>query len=86
LEKLFGRKTNGANEAKERRKLGLIHDRSDFTAEAVESLKNDLIQVISRYVEIDPTAVRIAMNQERREQRLVADIPLRSAHRKRNIS
>ena len=86
LEKLMRRKTNSANDAKQRLKLVLIHDRTDLTAEAVESLKNELIQVISRYVEIDPAAVRIAMNQEGREQRLVADIPLRSARRKRNLS
>ena len=86
LEKILGRKTNSANDAKERLKLVLIHDRTDLTPEAVESLKNELIQVISRYVEIDPSAVRIAMNQEGREQRLVADIPLRSARRKRNLS
>jgi cell division topological specificity factor len=86
LEKLLRRKTNSANDAKERLKLVLIHDRTDLTPEAVESLKNELIQVISRYVEIDPAAVRIAMNQEGREQRLVADIPLRSARRKRSLS
>jgi len=86
LEKLLGRKTNSANDAKERLKLVLIHDRTDLTDEAVESLKNELIQVISRYVEIDPAAVRIAMNQEGRVQRLVADIPLRSGRRKRNLS
>lgn len=86
LEKLLGRKTNSANDAKQRLKLVLIHDRTDLTDEAVESLKNELIQVISRYVEIDPAAVRITMNQEGREQRLVADIPLRSARRKRNIT
>jgi len=42
-----------------------------------------LIEVISRYVEIDPTAVRINMTKEGREQRLLADIPLRPMGRKR---
>jgi septum formation topological specificity factor MinE len=40
-------------------------------------MKNELIEVISRYVEIDPEAARIQMASEGREQRLVADIPLR---------
>jgi septum formation topological specificity factor MinE len=34
-------------------------------------------------VEIDPSAVRIEMNQEGREQRLIADIPLRATRRRK---
>jgi cell division topological specificity factor len=45
-------------------------------------MKDELIQVISRYVEIDPTAVKIEMEQEGREQRLLADIPLKMGQRK----
>jgi cell division topological specificity factor len=49
----------------------------------MEALKDELIAVISRYVPIDPDDVRIEMEQEGREQRLIADIPLQSAQRKR---
>ena len=42
-----------------------------------------LIAVISRHIEIDPDAVRIEMTQEGREQRLIADIPLRPANRRK---
>jgi cell division topological specificity factor len=84
VDRLIGRRTSSANEAKERLKLVLIHDRIDITPTELESLKNELLQVISRYVEIDPAAVRIAMTQEGREQRLVADIPLKVARRRRS--
>ena len=79
---LFRRKKS-ANSAKERLQLVLIHDRTDITPAQLESLKDDLIATISRYIEIDPTAVSINVAQEGREQRLVADIPLKSAIRKR---
>ena len=79
---LFGRKKS-ANSAKERLQLVLIHDRTDLTPAQLESLKDDLIATISRYIEIDPTAVSINVAQEGREQRLVADIPLKSNLRKR---
>ena len=72
-----------ANAAKERLKLVLIHDRTDLTPTAVEQMKDELIEVISRYIAIDPDAVNIAVNQEGREQRLVADIPLKSTARPR---
>jgi cell division topological specificity factor len=49
----------------------------------LESLKDELIQVISRYVAIDPAAVRIEMEQDGRQQRLLADIPLQPSQRRR---
>ena len=83
LDRLFHRETNSAQQAKDRLALVLIHDRTDLPPGTLESLKNDLIEVISRYVEIDPGAVRIEMSQEGREQRLLADIPLRTKQRRR---
>ncbi len=79
---LFGRKKS-ANSAKERLQLVLIHDRTDMTPAELESLKDDLIVTISRHISIDPTAVRINMAHEGREQRLIADIPLKNATRRR---
>jgi cell division topological specificity factor len=46
-------------------------------------LKNELLQVISRYIEIDPDAVKITMAQDGREQRLLADIPLKATRRRK---
>ncbi len=77
LDRLLGQRPRSANSAKDRLKLVLIHDRTDLTPGALENMKNELIEVISRYVEIEPEAVRIQMASEGREQRLVADIPLR---------
>ncbi len=82
LDRLMGR-DRSAQQAKERLKLVLIHDRTDLTPAALEKLKDELITVISRYVSIDPNAVNIEMSQEGREQRLIADIPLRPATRRR---
>ena len=79
---LFRRKKS-ANSAKERLQLVLIHDRTDLTPAQLESLKDDLIATISRYIEIDPSAVSINVAQDGRQQRLVADIPLKSAIRRR---
>ncbi len=78
LERLFGHEGKSAQQAKERLKLVLIHDRTALTPDMMEKMKNELLTVISRYVEIDPELVRISMSQEGREQRLLADIPLRA--------
>ncbi len=78
FERLFGKK-NSAESAKERLQLVLIHDRTDMTPAELDSLKDDLIETISRHVEIDAQAVQIGMEHDGRSQRLVADIPIRNA-------
>jgi len=83
LDKLLGPKPKSAGQAKDRLKLVLIHDRTDLTPGNLEKMKNELIEVISRYVDIDPAEVHIQMAQEGREQRLVADIPLRAGAQRR---
>ena len=83
FERLFGREKKTAHQAKERLKLVLIHDRTDLNAGTLDALKDDLIAVISRHVDIDPNAVRIEMAQDGRQQRLIADIPLISSNRRR---
>ena len=83
LDRLATSKERSAAKAKERLKLVLIHDRTDLSPQSIEAIKNELLDVISRYVEFDAEAVRISMTQEGREQRLVADIPLKAGHRRR---
>ncbi len=83
LDRLLRREPHSANQAKERLKLVLIHDRTDMPPGKLDALKDELISVISRHVDIDPNAVRIEMTQDGREQRLIADIPLRPVNRKR---
>jgi cell division topological specificity factor len=78
----FTRKKSAAS-AKERLQLVLVHDRTDLTPAQLEALKDDLLKAISKYIEIDPDAVQIGLERDGREQRLVADIPLRSATRNR---
>ena len=78
----FTRKRS-AESAKERLQLVLVHDRTDLSPAQLESLKDDLLKAISRYIDIDPDAVQIGLERDGRSQRLVADIPLRSVSRHR---
>jgi len=73
----FTGKTKSASEAKERLKLILIHDRTDITATTLGEMKDEILQVISNHVTIDLSKVKITMVHEGREQRLIADIPLK---------
>ena len=82
FQNLFGKKSSADN-AKERLQLVLIHDRTDLTPAELDSLKDDLIAAISRHVEIDAQSMQIGVEHDGRSQRLVADIPIKSAPRRR---
>ena len=81
MNQLTGSIKKSASDAIERLKLVLIHDRTELTPAELEKMKNELLEVISRHIEIDADAVRITMNQEGREQRLTADIPLKTSRK-----
>ena len=76
-------KDKSADQAKERLKFVLIHDRTEMTPKELNDLKNEILEVISKHIEIEPSAVVIHMTQEGREQRLIADIPLKPNKRRK---
>jgi cell division topological specificity factor len=76
LENLFSKPSKSASTAKERLQLVLINDRTDLNPADVKNLKDDLLEVLSRYIEIDIHSVSIDLTQEGRQQRLIADIPI----------
>ncbi len=79
-DRLLGRTSDhSAQAAKERLQLVLIHDRTDISPAVMEQLKNEIIAVISKHVDIDQTGVEINLTQTKRENRLVANIPLLAA-------
>lgn len=83
LSRLFGGKRKSAHQAKERLQLVLVHDRTNLTTSTLEDLKDELIEVISRHIDIDAAAVKIEMAKDGRQQRLVADIPVLGPKRRR---
>lgn len=80
---LTGKKEKSAGQAKDRLKLVLINDRTDLSPDMMAQMKDGILQVISHYIDIDPTAVSISVAQDGRQQRLMADIPLKPSRRKR---
>lgn len=87
LNRITGHGTRpSAETAKERLKLVLIHDRSDISPGLLEAIKDEIIAVLSKHIDVDPSLVHIHLNSEGREQRLVADIPLPAPRgRKRSL-
>ncbi|MBU0511239.1 MAG: cell division topological specificity factor MinE [Chloroflexi bacterium] len=83
VSRLLGKNRKSASQAKERLHLVLIHDRTNLTTSMLETMKDEIIEVISRHINIDSRAVKIEMNQDGRQQRLIADIPISGPRRRR---
>ncbi|WP_407306862.1 cell division topological specificity factor MinE [Desulfosporosinus sp. SB140] len=62
--------------AKERLRLVLVHDRASISPAMLNRLREDLVKVISNYMEIDETALEFNLCQDEREVALVANIPV----------
>ncbi len=84
FDRILGREKRSARQAKDRLKLVLIHDRIDLNPGTLETLKDEIIEVISRHVDIDHGAVQIEMTQDGRQQRLIANIPINPSGRRRS--
>ena len=77
LRKLLGRgESSSSDVARQRLQLVLVHDRSNISPGMMAMIRDDIINVISRHVDIDRSGVEISFSQQGRESRLVADIPL----------
>lgn len=76
ISRMLGKESSSKNIAKERLRLVLVHDRSDISPQMLNSLKEDLIKVISNYMDIDESALEVNLSQEDREVALVANIPV----------
>lgn len=80
--KLFSSKPSSKDTAKERLKLILIHDRANVSPELLNQIKEEILQVISKYVEIDSGEIEVKMTKldedEGNSPALIASIPIRN--------
>jgi len=81
LSKLFGRDSGSKNIAKERLRLVLVHDRTSISPQLLETLKIDLIKVISNYMDIDEKALEVSLDSKGNTVALVANIPVKGMKR-----
>lgn len=77
INKVFGRDTTSAEVAKERLRLVLVHDRTNVSPRFLESLKEELIAVISKYMEIDENGMEVSLSSGENQVALMANIPVR---------
>ncbi len=80
LRRFFGEKSSG-NVARKRMQLVLMHDRMDITPELMEALKNDIIGVLSRYMEIDTRSIKVDLEQGKEFTALISNVQVKRVYR-----
>lgn len=85
----FFKKKSSGDVAKDRLKLLLVSDRANCSPDTMEMIKNDIIQVISKYMEIDAEGLDIQITQTDSEggngtvPALFANIPIKDIKNKK---
>ena len=77
LMKIFGKQEKSSQQiAHDRLKVVLIHDRASISPEVMDKLRDDIIRVISNYMEIDKKDMEINLANDDDSVALVANIPV----------
>lgn len=75
-------KTNSKEAAKERLHLVLMQDRANVSADFLELMKQEIIEVIKKYIDVDETAIDVKLTNQENEDgtngapALYANIPI----------
>jgi cell division topological specificity factor len=80
LRRFIGEKSSGQL-ARKRMQLVLMHDRVDITPDIMEALKNDIIKVLSRYMEIDTRSISVNLESGKDFTALISNVQVKRVYR-----
>ncbi len=77
INKLIGRQQASAAKARERLQLVLAHDRTDLSPDLLDQMREEILSVVAKYVEIDMEEGAVSLETEDRMTALVANLPIK---------
>jgi len=84
LKKLMN-KGDSKDIAKKRLKFALLTDKLEIKTDTLGNLQKDLVEVISRYFEIDKESIKIDIQRSEENSALIFNTPIIAAHRQRRL-
>ena len=73
---IFGQKQKTASVARERLQLIIARERGDSKIDFLPDLQRELIEVISKYVKVNPDDIKVALEKQDRYEVLEVNIVL----------
>jgi cell division topological specificity factor len=84
IRRFFGEKPSG-QVARQRMQVVLMHDRLDLTPDVMDALKNEILAVLSRYMEIDTNTIRVDLEQGKEFTALVSNVHVKRVYRRCDV-
>ncbi len=80
MQRLFG-KSDSKDVAKKRLQFALLYDKLEVSDEILCNLQKDIVDVISKYFEIDKNSLKLDIQKYENKSALVVNTPILSAKR-----
>ncbi|MBN1336133.1 MAG: cell division topological specificity factor MinE [Deltaproteobacteria bacterium] len=77
LNRFFGSRGASKDDAKQRLKFLLIHDQVDLTPAQLEAMKAEILEVVCRYLDVDPQETVFRLERLQDKVALVSSVPVR---------
>ncbi|HHW08896.1 MAG TPA: cell division topological specificity factor MinE [Firmicutes bacterium] len=81
LTRLFSKEESSRQRAKDRLRLVLVQDRAIISPNLMEQMRVELLDVVSKYMEIDERNLEFNLERDDEAIALVASIPIRRLKR-----
>lgn len=83
LEMLFpwNNNANSGSHAKSRLKLIIAHDRACINPDMMTAMREEILDVVARYVEVDREEMEFTLSNDQRMTSLTANLPIRQIKR-----